>query len=418
MTKSRISTIFKDRRLAEVFVLGIFSGLPLSVLFNTIPAWLSDANVGLELITTFAVARLSYSLKPLWAPAVDYFKVPGLHRLGRRKSWLIVCAAAISLVLFAMGRQAPGQFLSPLYFLAIALGFFSATYDIVFDGFRVEKFEPEEQGLAAVSVTYGYRVGIIIASAGALSLAHFTDSWPITFTVLSLIYSSAMLFILLAREEEIEREKVDDFSLNTIIRLVINPFKDFLKRDGALIILLTVILFKLGDTFLGIVSMPFYFELGFNKLQIGGIVKGWGLGATLLGTAAGGFLVYRLGVFKALILTGIIQSVNNLAFVWLHHQGADLIALAVAIFVENFGGAMGSAAMVAYLSMLCNKKYSATQYALFASSSSLINNTIVTKGGVLARYLGWDAYFILTVLLGLPAIALLTYLNARFKKSP
>lgn len=405
--------IFSDYKLFEVFILGIFSGMPLAVLYVSLMAWLKEDGIGLEVITTFAIARMAYSLKFLWSPFVDYFRVPILWHLGHRKGWLLLCSLLITMTLFAMSRVEPHKSLSLLYFLTITLGFLSATFDINFDAFRIDKIPAEIQGIAAANTVFGYRMGMLIAGAGALEIAHVTSSWQRAFIVLSGIYAISLLILLVAKEPEVQRNNSKSFAVEDLKVAVINPFKDFLRRDFAIITLMAVVLYKLGDAMLGVVSMPFYLELGYDKHQIAMVTKLYGVVATILGTYAGGFLVYRMGQFKGMIISGIAQSVTNISFVWLNHQGGDINALFIAITIENFAGGMGTAALVAYLSLLCKKQYSATQYALLSSAASLCNNTITMYGGTLARSLGWDWFFALTIFLGFPGILILVYLNYR-----
>jgi PAT family beta-lactamase induction signal transducer AmpG len=409
--------IFKDYRLFEVFVLGIISGMPLAIIFFTIAIWLKESGIDIAVITTIAVARLPYSLKIFWAPFVDQFKIPILSKFGHRKSWLILCSAGTALVLFAMSKVSPTISLAPLYVLAILLGILSATFDISVDALRIEKFDQQTQAIGGSSAVLGYRIGMLITNAGALYFAEITDSWPQTFLAMSGLFIVAIIFIMTVKEGEQPKEKLSGFTIKSINQMVINPLKDFLTRDGAVIILITVILFKLGDAIFGAVSGPFYIELGYTKGQIALVTKVYGLIATILGSIAGGVVMYKLGNFKGLIITGIAQSITHLTFVWLNHQEADFSALLVAITIENFACGMGSAALLGYLSILCNKKYTATQYALLSSCSTLCNNTLTMYSGSLKNMLGWDNFFIFTIFLAVPSIILLVYLDRRFTKT-
>lgn len=399
--------------------------MPFAIILTAISAWLADFGISIEVITTFAVARISYSLKFLWAPIVDYFSPPLSWKIGRRKSWMLVCAAVITVILFQMGAMDVKNSLYKFYLLAVALGFFSATFDINYDAFRIDALDKELQGIGAANAVFGYRIGLLIAGAGALEIAHVTGSWSQTIQIMGAVFALSVLFLFTVKEPLIEQQnsllaKTENptsekfnivFLANSLKQCAINPFKEFLSRKSAIIILLAVVFFKLGDAMLGVVSTPFYLEIGFNKHQIAVGVKLFGVIATILGSYAGGFIIYRLGNFKGLIITGVVQSLNNAIFIWLHHQGADINSLLVTISVENFAGGMGSAALVAYLSSLCNKKYSATQYAMLSSSASFFNNSITAFGGSLVKYLGWDHFFFLTVILGLPAILLFFYLD-------
>ena len=412
-----ITKILKDYRLFEVFVLGIISGMPLAIIFSTIAIWLKETGIDIAVITTLAVARLPYSLKIFWAPLVDQFKIPLLSRFGHRKSWLILCSTCTALVLFAMSKVSPTISLAPLYVLAIILGILSATFDISFDALRIEKFDQQTQAIGGSSAVLGYRIGLLITNAGALYFAEITNSWSQTFVAMSALFAVAVIFIITVKEGEQSKEKLSGFSIKSFTQMVVNPFRDFLSREGAVIILITVILFKLGDAIFGAVSGPFYIELGYTKIQIASVVKIYGLIATILGSIAGGLVIYKIGNFKGLIVTGIAQSITHLTFVWLNHQEASFSALLIAISIENFACGMGSAALLGYLSVLCNKKYTATQYALLSSCSTLCNNTLTIYSGTLKNMMGWDNFFIFTIFLAVPSIILLIYLDRRFAKT-
>ncbi|WP_341764258.1 AmpG family muropeptide MFS transporter [Candidatus Tisiphia endosymbiont of Beris chalybata] len=408
-----LSKIVKDYRLFEILVLGIVSGMPLAILYTSLIAWLKDDGIDISIITTFAVARLSYSLKVFWSPVVDYFKIPILSKFGHRKSWLVVCCSLISLVLLIMSTVVPSESLKSLYFLTICLGFLSATFDIAVDALRIEKFESAEQGIASATAVLGYRVGMLITGAGALYLAEVTKDWSATFITIGIIFAVAVIFIVTVKEQQLERDNINIFSFSAIISSVLKPFQEFFIRRYATTILLAVIFFKLGDAMLGVVTMPFYLELGYTKGQIALITKFYGFFATLTGAFAGGIVLYQLGHFRGLIITGIIQSLTHIAFIWLNHQTASNEVLFIAITIENFAGAMGTTALVSYISNLCNRKYSATQYALLTSSSSFFQNSITASGGSLVKMLGWDNFFILTIILALPGLIILFYLNKK-----
>ena len=411
-----ITKIFKDYKLFEILILGIVSGMPLAIVFSTLSVWLKESGIDIAVITTFAVARLSYSLKVFWSPLVDNFKVPLLSRWGHRKSWLILCSALMSLILLFISKQNPNSSLTALYFLTIVLGFLSSTFDIAVDALRIDKFEQETQALASATAVFGYRIGMLITGAGALYLAEITNNnWQLTFFTIGIIFAIATLFIITVNEKELIKEKISIISFTFWIKVVLNPFEDFFKREFAVTILLVVIFFKLGDAMLGAVASPFYIELGYTKGEIAVIVKFYGLIATLVGGFVGGIVMYRLGNFKGLIISGIAQSLTHFAFIWLNHQPPSFTALLTAITIENFACAMGATALVGYIGNLCNKKYSATQYALLSSAGSLCNNTVTIYAGKLVNILGWDNFFIFTIILALPALVILLYLNRKSK---
>jgi PAT family beta-lactamase induction signal transducer AmpG len=405
--------ILKDYRLFEILILGIISGMPLALLYSTIGAWCKDSGLDIAIITTFVAARLPYSFKPFWAPFVDYFKCPGFKIFGHRKGWLIFCSSLISLIIFIISFLSPTDDFKLLYILTILLGFTSATFDIVVDAFRIEKFDADEQGIAGASAVLGYRIGCtFIIGAGSLYLSDII-SWTFTFFVISILFAIGALFIITIKEKYIERVKVEKISLKSLFATTINPLKDLLTRDYAIMILATVMFFKLGDAMLGSISTLFYMDIGYSKMQIAIVAKTYGFFATLFGSFLGGIIVYKFGNFKALMITGIIQSLTHFAFLLLNHQEIYSSNLLVAISIENLGCAMGSTALVSYISYLCNKQYSATQYAFFSSIATLFNNSITIYSGSLVMLLGWDYFFVFTVMLAIPGLFFVYYLHKK-----
>ena len=408
--------IFTDYRQFQIFILGILSGMPLTIIYSTLATWMKGENIDIAIITTFAIARVFYSLKFLWAPFIDQINLPVLGKIGHRKSWMCLVSGVIAFIVFSYSQCDPNESLTQMYFLTIALGVASATLDIVIDAFRIDTIEKDQQSIAAANAVFGYLLGGLISGAGAL---YFADDygWGFSFTIISFLYMAGMIFILTLKEPEIKREKFKAFSLHSWKVMTINPFMYFLKRDGAIVILLAIIFYKLGDAFLGVVAYPFYLDLGFTLKEIALTVKIFGLSALVVGSYAGGFIMYRFGHFKGLMIGGIAQSITNFSFVWLNHMGHDTNALMITIAIENFASGMGNAALIGYLSYLCNKQFSATQYALFSSASGLFSHTIVMNGGSMVKMMGWDMYFTMTVILAIPGLVLLLYLNKKYSLS-
>jgi len=408
-----IIKIFTDYRQFQIFILGIFSGMPLTIIYSTLSGWMRGANIDLAIITTFAFARVFYSLKFAWAPFVDQIRIPILHNLGQRKSWMCFMSAIIAVIIFSYSQCDPNISISSMYMLTIALGFASATLDVAIDAFRIDTIKKDSQSIAAANAVFGYLLGGLISGAGAFYFAE-DYGWKVVFIVIASLYVVGILFMLTLQEPKLVREKFNALTLYSWKRMTIDPFGDFLKRDGAIVILLAVIFYKLGDAMLGVVATPFYMDIGFSLKEIASIVKLFGLTSMVAGAYIGGFLMYRFGHFKGLMIGGIAQSITNLSFVWLHHMGHDVNALMIAISVENIASGMGNAALVGYLSYLCNKQFSATQYALLSSASGLFSHSIVGFGGVIAKNLGWDLYFIMTIVLAIPGLCLLIYVNKKY----
>ena len=408
--------IFTDYRHLQIFILAIFSAMPLGILYRVISAWLTEEQIALAVITTFSISKIFYSLKFLWAPIIGQIKIPILGEIGHRKSWMILCAGALAFILFLMSKLDPKSSLAELYVLVIALGVLSATFDIIFDAFRIDILEKEMQAIGAANTIFGYRIGLIIISSGAFYFSELYG-WTKVFFIISLSYCAVVFYILSLNEPTIIRDKFNAFSLHSWKVMTLDPFIDFFKREGAIAILLAIIFFKLGDAMLGVVAMPFYLELGFTKSEIGFVSGTFGVFATIVGTYLGGYIMYCMGSFRGMIITAIAQSITNASFIWLNHMGHDINAFMVAIAIENVAGGMGGGALVGYLSVLCNKKFSATQYALFSSASGLFSHTIVIYGGSIVELVGWDLYFFGTIILGIPGILILTYLKNKYENN-
>lgn len=405
--------VFTDYRQFQIFILGILSGMPLAIIYFTLSGWLKDFGIDIAIITSFAIARVFYSLKVFWAPLVDQINLPIIHRIGHRKSWMCLISAILAFVIFSYSFYNPKDSLAELYILTIILGISSATLDIVIDAFRIDTIDKDKQSIAVINAVSGYRIGMLVAGAGAFYMAE-DYGWDVAFKVLAFLYGIGILFILTLKEPENTRPEFKILTLKSWKIMTIDPFADFFKRDGAIVILLAVVFYKLGDAMLGVVATPFYMELGFSKKEIADVTKIFGLVATIFGSYLGGFIMYRLGNFKGLMIGGIAQSITNLSFIWLNHMGHDVNALMIAIAIENVAAGMGTAALLGYLACLCNKQFSATQYALLSSASGLFSHSIVMYGGSLVKLMGWDMYFLMTIVLAVPGLVLLVYINKKY----
>ncbi|MDA9163764.1 MFS transporter [Rickettsiaceae bacterium] len=408
-----IIKVFTDYRQFQIFILGIFSGMPLAIIYTTLSGWMSVLKVDIAIVTAVAFTRWFYSLKFIWAPFVDSFKIPILHKIGQRKSWMCFASSIIAVIIFLYGKCSPEISIIPLYLLTVVLAFVSATLDIVIDAFRIDMIERDKQSIASANAVLGYLFGGMISGAGAFLFAE-DYGWEMVFTFLASLYILGILFMLTLREPKVARDRLSKVTLHSWKKITIDPFRDFLKRDGAIVVLLAVIFYKLGDAMLGVVSSPFYVDLGFSLKEIGSVVKLIGFIPMVAGSYIGGYIMYRFGHFKGLMIGGIAQSITNLSFVWLNHMGYDVNALMIAISIENIASGMGNAALVGYLSYLCNKQFSATQYALLSSASGLFSHSIVGFGGVIAKNLGWDLYFIMTIVLAIPGLVLLVCVNKKY----
>lgn len=410
-----VIAIFKNYSLFEIFMMGLLSGMPFSVIFTIFVVMMKDMGVSLAIVTSLALAKFPYSIKFLWSPLIDGFRIPFLSKYGRRKSWMmLVTIINISLLTAIISIASKANFQTILV-LAICFGFCSASYDIAYDAWRIERVEKDMQAMCASVAVFAYRLGSLLTSGVAMYIVGaFDDNWNYGFAFIISLFITAFLFMLTIPDKSKSKSGLVGFDLKNN---VINPFKDFLTKPNASLILLAIILYKAGEAMLAYVSTPFILELGFTKKEWSEVVKFFGFIATTLGTFTGGVIVYRLGSIRGLLVCGIIQMVANLSYIWLESQGPVMKALYITIAIDNFTGGMGMAALVGYLGTLCNREYTATQYALFSSATALANSTITIYSGSLVEMLGWRDFFIFTVFLSLPALFVLMYLIQKGRKS-
>ncbi|MBC8318998.1 MAG: AmpG family muropeptide MFS transporter [Desulfobulbaceae bacterium] len=410
--------VYSNRRVLSILFLGFSSGLPLALTFGTLSLWLAEAGVSKTNIGLFALAGTPYTFKFLWAPLVDRMPLPFLtRRLGRRRSWALVTQVFLMAAIFSLGATDPS---SNAYFtalLALMVAFCSATQDIVIDAYRVEILEENQYGAGAAMIVLGYRIGMLVSGAGALYLASFFG-WFAAYAFMGCLVMVGMVTVLLNPEpinsSPLQRE---DGLVAWIRDAVIAPFSEFMGRKGWLLILLFILLYKFGDALAGVMSNPFYLELGFSKIDIANISKAFGLAATIIGGIIGGMLVSRMGIVKSLVVCGLLQMFSNLMFVYLAMKGHNLAVLTATIAIENLSGGMGTAAFVGYLSGLCNVAYTATQYALLSSFMAFGRTLLSSTGGWFADQLSWVSFFLLTTAAAIPGLLLLAWMARRFPQA-
>ena len=408
----RSVTLYLDHRILALFVLGFASGLPLLLVYSTLSFWLRQEKVSLTEIGWFSLAGTAYGFKFLWAPIVDQVRLPVLTRLiGQRRSWLLFAQVAVLVTIVGLGTTNPHETLVLTAFWAVALAFSSATQDIVVDAFRIEMLDDEEQGGGAANFVNGYRIGMLAAGAGALVLADIYG-WFFAYASMAGLMVFGMAVTIWLPEPEIRAtvaRKPNDWGA-WLRSSVLEPFREFTDREHWFVILMFVTVYKYGDALLGAMANPFYSDLGFSGTEIAIITKGWGLAMSLAGAVIGGILVARQGLLIALFFTGVAQLSGNLAFAWLSTSGKSIGVLTFAIAVENFTGAMATAAFVAYLSSLCHVQFTATQYALLTSLTAQARTFFSAGGGWLADQLGWTMFFIVTIAAAFPGLILLLWL--------
>ncbi|MBL6664472.1 MAG: MFS transporter [Rickettsiales bacterium] len=400
------------RNFIIIFFLGIASGLPLALIISTLKVLLLEQGFDIKTIGFFALISIPYSFKFCYAPIIDSVKIPFLsNKVGQRKSWILFMQVCLALFIALLGWSGVMGSLFLIGLFALMVAFFSASQDIVIDGYRIELIQKDDQGLAASFYVYGYRIGMLISGAGALALAEILY-WDAVYFIMSCCMGATILIMFFAEETRknftIEKNFSDWFSV-----YVIDPFVDFSKHRKWFLILIFVILFKLSDAFAGNLTLPFLREIGFSKIEIASIVKTFGLFATLFGVFVGGVLVKKYSIYNTLWIAVVAQMLSNLAFCYLAKIGYDTHSLYWVIFIENFSGGIGDAVFVAYLSSLCNINYSATQYALLVSCATFSRSVLTSLSGVVVTDFGWYNFFIISALLSIPSLFLLLCIRQR-----
>jgi MFS transporter, PAT family, beta-lactamase induction signal transducer AmpG len=412
--------VYREPRLIAVLFMGFSSGLPFALTAGTLSYWLKEIGVSLTAIGLFGLVRFSYSLKFLWSPVIDRVPVPLLTvRLGRRRSWALTIQFLLALAILGLGATDPRQDPSATVLAAVFVAFLSASQDIVIDAYRVELLRPEEQGAGAAATQWGYRFGMLASGAGALYAASF-GGWRFAYAAMAVLMLVGMITVWLTPEpsgssqtEALPGPTAAARARAWLGRAVVAPFRDMFERNGAvqlLAIVVFIVLYKFGDALAGSMANPLYVSLGFTKVEVATIAKVYGVVATLVGVGLGGVLVLRIGIFRALLLCGGLQATSNLMYAVQVWAGHDVGMLALTIGSENLTGGMASAAFVAYLSGLCNRDFTATQYALLSSLASVGLNVLAASGGALADALGWVPFFVLSTAVCVPALVLLLWL--------
>jgi PAT family beta-lactamase induction signal transducer AmpG len=410
-------TVYADRRVLIILPLGIASGLPLLLTFSTLSAWLATAGISRSAIGAFALVGTPYALKFLWSPLID--RLPPPIPLGRRRGWGITIQLGLIAAILALGRCDPKHDLRIIGELAVLVAFLSASQDIVIDAYRVELLGEEQQGPGAGMIQTGYRIGMLIAGAGALMIAA-RASWFAAYASIAVLIGVAMLVLVFAPEPQERIEVVKPRSAGRLeafrewlAAAVIGPFADFMRRPLWVVILIFILGYKLGEAMAGVMAMPLYVSLGFSLEEIAAISKLVGFFATVIGALVGGLMTAKFGVLRALVACGILQSLGNLFYVLQAIGGHRLDYLALCVAAENLTGAMAGAALVAYLSDLCSPDFTATQYALLSSLAAVGRTMVASSGGVLADHLGWVRFFLLTTVVTIPALLLLGWIALR-----
>jgi MFS transporter, PAT family, beta-lactamase induction signal transducer AmpG len=419
--------VYLQPRVLIVLLLGFSSGLPLALSGSTLLVWMREAGVDLGTIGLFALVGTPYTLKFLWAPLVDALHVPLFTRqFGRRRGWLLFSQLLLIAAILLLATADPAR--APLFvaIAALLVAAASSTQDIVVDAFRIESLPKSEQAAGMAAYVAAYRIGALVSTAGALFIVSGfegnglprTTAWMWSYVTMAALVLIGCITALAATEPEssarAEAATQDHSVFTRVIHAAGGAFSEFLTRKNAIAALAFVVLFKFTDAFSGSMTAPFVIDLGFSRNDYAAIVKGVGLAATLIGGFAGGFIARRYSLAASLWIGGLLQAVANLSFSWLAVIGTNQWALALAITTENFTSAIGTVIFVAYLSALCrNPLHTATQYALLTALSAVGRTYLSASAGYVAKTTGWPLFFVICMLVAIPSLVLLVWLQRR-----
>lgn len=433
MTLNDTLKTYLDKRILWVFLMGCASGFPWVLIASALSAWLKDAGVSRTEIGLVGIAYGIYAFNFLWAPLIDRVNIPSITRIGQRKSWILLTQAAMALLTLVLATvQAPGEQLALVGMLIFAIALFSATQDIAIDAFRVDHFSYGNQAsipAASAMATVGWWAGYSFPGYFAFAYADAVG-WNTVYLMLAGCLGAFMLATCFIKEPETDREALQreieshylqgeqTRSQRMITWLTVTawePLADFFKNHGlrlAILILVFIFLFKIGEAFLGRMSIVFYKEL-FTNEEIGTYQKLYGGLATCVFALIGSIINVRLGVTRGLFIGGVAMAGSNLLFAWLAMAGPDKSILLLAILTDNFTTAFSTVAFVSFLTALTGKAFSATQYALLASIGNAGRTVLASSGGWFVDWTGgnWPLFFVLTAVMVIPGLLLLVLIR-------
>ncbi len=455
--------VFANVRIAAMLALGFASGLPLALSTGTLQAWLTVDGIDVTTIGFFALAGLPYTFKFVWAPLLDRFEPPFL---GRRRGWLVITQLGLAAACFLMATFDPTRQIWAMAGCAVAIAFLSASQDVVFDAYRSDLLQPAERGAGAAVSVFGYRIAMLVSGGLALILADQWFGWPGAFQAMGALFvliAAITVFTPSVPAVSVERTPVrrelagfvamlgaglavwavsrllplealgaGRFGLlawNTVALVAsfatalwaaravgfpsfVEPWDAFFDRRKAIWLLALIVLYKLGDAFAGSLTTTFLIRgVGFSATEVGSVNKVMGLSATIVGALLGGAWLAKRSLYNALLVFGIAQAVSNFGYWVLAVLPQDLTLMALAVGIENLCGGMGTAAFVAFLMALTDRRFSAAQYALLSALASVGRVYVGPASGVMVAAIGWPSFYLFTVLTALPGIALLWWLR-------
>jgi MFS transporter, PAT family, beta-lactamase induction signal transducer AmpG len=395
--------------LAALF-LGISSGFAFAMIGATLTTRLAQHGISKSAVTAFALTFLAYNFKFLWAPMVDNVRLPLIGRYGQRRSWLWLVGALVMAAVAFLGVADPEGSLYLVAVAAITLGVAGATFDIIIDAYRIELLEPRQLGAGSGMSQYGWRLGSAAAGALALVLAA-RIGWTAAYMACAAFALPAMLVGVVMGEPRRHREPARPHGVVEAIVAYFSPLVEFMQRQGALVVLLFVLIHKIGDTLANLTLRLLFKDLGFSNDEVAFYDIGVGFAALLVGIFVGGVLYARLGMKRSVLISLVLMAVSNFSFAALAAAGHSNLGMAAAVGFENFASGIGGVTVVAYLSALCNLRFTATQYALLSALASIAGRFLTgTSAGALITAIGYVNFYLLTTLIAFPGVLLFWYM--------
>ena len=431
--------IFLEKRMLKIFLLGCISGFPWVLIGSSLSLWLKEDGLSRSTIGWAGLIFAVYAVNYFWAPLIDKLKIPLLTRvIGHRKSWIFLMQSLIGISLLIWSSINPSENLYLVILIGLFIAFFSATQDITIDALRIEQFKINEKEVIAAGASMaviGWWTGFKLGGFLSLYLSdlfynlNIENNWQITFLCLFIIIIFLNLFLLTIKENStLHSQKNYSFPIEKIFKFksskkinsilfwcsstILDPIYAFFKKNGLSIsigIIAFIFLFKIGEAFLGRMSIIFYKEIGFSKSDIGIFSKGLGWLTTIIFTFLGGIFTIKIGLIKSVFIAGIFMAATNILFSVLYWVGKNYIVFSFAVILDDIAAAFATVAFVALISVLVNRKYTATQYALLASIGTIGRTTLASSSGSLVDYLNgdWGIFFIITALLVIPSLVIL-----------
>jgi len=448
LTFAESFSVYFDRRMSKILLLGAISGFPWVIIGSSLSLWLKEDGLSRSTVGWAGLIFAVYAFNYLWAPIIDRVRIPWLtNKIGHRRGWIVLMQSIILISLIFWSAINPTTNLALVISVGLIIAIASATQDITVDALRIEQIGENEgksmQAGAAMAVVgwwTGYKLGGVVAltSAEFFQNLGFENYWQITFLVLGAVIIACNIGLMFVNEvlqtDRSESQKITDkmiedklgassFLTKTIAWLtgtVAGPIISFFEKNGfkiALAILAFIFLFKIGEAFLGRMSVIFYKEIGFTKTDIALYSKSLGWLTTVIFTLLGGLFAIRSGVIKAMFVSGMLMASTNLLFSLLAWSGKSELLFAIAVIFDDMSAAFATVAFVAFISMLVDRNYTATQYALLASIGTAGRTTLAASSGALVDWLNgdWGLFFVITAIMVIPSLIFLYTIRHKLK---